>query len=283
MKKKLLAIIVAIFTMSILSGCCFSHDWQEATCEAPMTCAKCNKTKGVALGHSWKAATCTVAKKCTVCLKKEGEPLGHTWVDATCTEDQYCSVCNEVGEPAFGHDMSEVSCEAPATCKTCGATEGKALLHTWLDTDPMQCEVCKYTLPENTFSNHKVNWVGVSIRIPDQFEKSENCTGTKFVANSDAGAFTMAVDRTKDVSLDTWAEAYRASIKESYRVYDEEKIEVNGKEFYTFTISYKNTYSGKCVIYVGDRVKVYMEMIFLKDTENIEDMITQTLGTLDEA
>ncbi|MBO7253255.1 MAG: hypothetical protein J6V25_11600 [Oscillospiraceae bacterium] len=102
-KKKLVLILAAVLALALFSGCCLSHEWQDATCETPKTCAKCDKTEGEALGHSWQDATCEAAKTCAVCAKTEGAALGHSWQNATC--------------------------EAPKTCSTCAATEGEALDH----------------------------------------------------------------------------------------------------------------------------------------------------------
>ena len=56
------------------------HQWDEATCEDPKTCAVCGATEGVALGHTWGDWVATKAPT----LSEEGE------------ETRECSVC--------GHD-----------------------------------------------------------------------------------------------------------------------------------------------------------------------------------
>ena len=75
--KKTKVILAAMIAAVSLTGCCISHEWQEATCETPQTCVKCGKIEGEALGHTWKAATCTEPKTCSVCGKTEGEAIGH--------------------------------------------------------------------------------------------------------------------------------------------------------------------------------------------------------------
>ena len=75
MKKRIFCLLLVGVMM--LSGCCLSHELQEATCETPKTCAKCEKTEGEALGHSWQDATCLTPKTCATCGKTEGEALGH--------------------------------------------------------------------------------------------------------------------------------------------------------------------------------------------------------------
>ncbi len=71
-----------------------SHTWSEATCTAPKTCTKCQKTEGEALGHSWVDANCTTPKTCSVCQTTEGEANGHTGGTATCTDQAVCTVCS---------------------------------------------------------------------------------------------------------------------------------------------------------------------------------------------
>ena len=78
--KRLLTCILLILCIMMIDGCCLKHDWQEATCEEPMTCKVCGETQGEPLGHEWLEATCTLPKTCSVCGKTEGEPLGHDWM-----------------------------------------------------------------------------------------------------------------------------------------------------------------------------------------------------------
>ena len=100
MKKRLLTLLSATVLCGMVSGCCISHDWQEATCTAPKTCAKCGETEGEPLAHTWVDATCTEAKHCSVCGTTEGEPLPHEWVEATYETPKTCSVCGTTeGEP----------------------------------------------------------------------------------------------------------------------------------------------------------------------------------------
>ncbi len=146
--KKLVCILLVVVAVFALTGCCISHQWQEATCTEPKTCAKCGKTEGEALGHTWVDATCTEPKTCSVCGETEGEPLGHEWIDATCTEPKTCSVCGETeGEP-LGHDWADATCTEPKTCEVCAETQGDPLGHAWADatcTAPKTCKVCGET------------------------------------------------------------------------------------------------------------------------------------------
>lgn len=51
MKRKIL--ITTLLTSTILTGCCLSHDFAEATCTTPATCQKCGVTEGELLDHKW--------------------------------------------------------------------------------------------------------------------------------------------------------------------------------------------------------------------------------------
>lgn len=105
MRKKIVTGMLAVSLVFMMTGCCLSHSWQEATCKEPKTCSKCGETEGEALGHTWKDATCTEPKTCSVCQETEGEALEHTLSEATYWEAAVCSVCGEtVGDvltPAF--------------------------------------------------------------------------------------------------------------------------------------------------------------------------------------
>ena len=106
MKKRIAFLLVLAMLVSVLSGCCLKHEWMEADCTNPKTCAKCDKTEGEALGHDYIDATCAHPKTCERCGKTKGEALPHTWVEATCTEARHCSVCNATDGVATGHVIS---------------------------------------------------------------------------------------------------------------------------------------------------------------------------------
>lgn len=67
-KKRFFALLLlTVMMVSLLTGCCLSHDWQEATCTTPKVCTKCGKAEGDAQGHIWEAATAYTHKKCSTC------------------------------------------------------------------------------------------------------------------------------------------------------------------------------------------------------------------------
>ena len=143
--KRLLTCILLILCIMMIDGCCLKHDWQEATCDNPMTCKICGETQGEPLGHEWLDATCTLAKTCSVCGATEGEPLGHDWMAATCEHPKTCRVCGATEGGNADHDWIEATCLHPRKCSVCGITEGGTLPHTWVRANydsSKYCSVC---------------------------------------------------------------------------------------------------------------------------------------------
>lgn len=94
MRKKLVSVILTTIVLgATLTGCCMSHEWQEATCTALRTCTKCGATEGEMREHTWTEATCAAPRTCSVCGLTEGEALEHTWVEANYQQPKTCSVC----------------------------------------------------------------------------------------------------------------------------------------------------------------------------------------------
>jgi len=50
--RKAKVIIISLMVFTMLTGCCISHKWIEATCTTPKTCSKCDEIEGEALGHT---------------------------------------------------------------------------------------------------------------------------------------------------------------------------------------------------------------------------------------
>ena len=125
--KKLLIIALALAMLLALAGCACEHEWMDADCVTPKTCANCSEIEGAPLGHTWSAATCVDPKVCEDCGATEGEPKGHEWVEATCTEPNVCSVCGETDGEPLGHAWVDATEFEPKTCSACGVTEGDPL------------------------------------------------------------------------------------------------------------------------------------------------------------
>ena len=131
MKKKIYIALIAALCLLLLAGCGCEHQWLEADCDSPATCALCEETEGAPLGHSWMAATCAEPKTCENCGAIEGEAKGHFWEEANCTQAKTCNVCKDTEGKALGHSWEEATTEAPKTCTVCQLTEGEKL-----DVDP---------------------------------------------------------------------------------------------------------------------------------------------------
>lgn len=129
--KKLLLVFTSILLLLVFSGCCLSHEWEDATCSAPKTCSKCEKTEGEPLPHTWGEATCTTPKTCSVCSTTEGDTLEHTWTEADCTHEKTCLVCLETDGEPLGHSWIDATCTTPKTCSACGESEGEPIEHSW--------------------------------------------------------------------------------------------------------------------------------------------------------
>lgn len=98
--------LLIFLTVLVIDTSICRHDWVPATCQAPQTCALCDKTEGTPLTHIWEEATCAAPETCRTCKETRGSALEHSpgnWktsstntVAATVTSKKYCSVCNEV-------------------------------------------------------------------------------------------------------------------------------------------------------------------------------------------
>lgn len=128
-------VVLVIFVLNLMKSCCHTlfheHEWLEATCTEPKTCASCGETEGEALGHDWDEATCIKRKTCRRCGETDGGYGAHNWMPATCTEPETCSLCGKhpLLSVALGHDWQSATCTTPKTCSRCGETEGTPIQH----------------------------------------------------------------------------------------------------------------------------------------------------------
>ena len=124
MKKCLLIAAILLCCIMLLTACGCEHEWVDADCVNPMTCALCQETEGAPLGHSWMAATCEQPKSCENCDATEGEAKGHQWEDATCIAPKKCAICFKTEGNPISHQWEEATTEAPKTCVNCQMTDG---------------------------------------------------------------------------------------------------------------------------------------------------------------
>ena len=179
-----------------------AHEYTEtvvdATCtvegKKTYTCQKCGNSYWEAIekvAHAYADATCVLPKTCTVCGVTDGEALGHSHVpvnteDATCTKEgkkvYTCSKCGDSYSETIAkltHNYADATCTAPKTCKSCGATEGKALGHTWvIETGAAQkhCSVCGTVAP-NDSAEHQHTWQDATCDLPKTCVSCGQATG----------------------------------------------------------------------------------------------------------
>lgn len=79
MKRLIVSIAACVSVLLCLSGCMHQHEWIEATCTEPRTCAECGETEGEPLGHT----------------PGEWENTNYDYVSATYLSIQKCTVCGE--------------------------------------------------------------------------------------------------------------------------------------------------------------------------------------------
>lgn len=191
-RSLLLGCLAASLIMLAFSGCACEHEWQDATCTEPKTCAKCGETEGEARGHSWQEANCAEPKTCEVCGETNGEALGHEWVNASCTAPKTCGVCGETEGSALGHTWKNATCTEPKICQLCGKTVGEALGHqagelkttkeptcTIEGESTTTCTVCgkTFTLPIEKLPHEPGEWVVTKEATADSpGERTQACT-----------------------------------------------------------------------------------------------------------
>ena len=140
--SRIVASLFAVVTLVLLlTACGHEHEWTNATCTAPKTCATCDATEGKALGHNYVDATCTTPKTCQTCGETSGDALGHNYASATCTEPKTCETCGVTIGKALGHNYTDATCTEPKTCKTCSTIDGSALGHD-INTKTSKCKNC---------------------------------------------------------------------------------------------------------------------------------------------
>lgn len=90
MKKACISVLLVVLMLALCACGACKHEWTDATCTAPKTCAKCGETEGEPLGHDAGEASYWSAAVCIRCgeevggkLEPEFEKLGFDWVAVT--------------------------------------------------------------------------------------------------------------------------------------------------------------------------------------------------------
>ena len=139
MKKKF---VVAVLLLLFLTGTALAEEWYCPDCDVYNTGKYCTWCGNPQHEHQWLDATCTKPQTCAVCGHTFGTALGHDWYGATCTEAAKCARCNVIGEP-LAHDWIAATCTEPAECRLCGAAKGSPMRHSWSVTGGRnECEGC---------------------------------------------------------------------------------------------------------------------------------------------
>ncbi len=303
MKNRIATLLGMLSVGVLLTGCCISHEWEEATCTEPKTCVKCEETEGEALGHEWEEATCEKPKTCKVCAETEGEALGHEWEEATCTEPKVCKICGTTEGEALGHDFSAGDCMTPKTCVTCGYTDGTMGSHDWVEADcenpafcsvckttaddplghqwagyPTKCEVCGKAFGENRYEDGVLYWYGAGFTLGKGYSKGNNMTKQNAVYIRNNNTFTMSVSRNVKVAKEEVEEVYRSQLPQFYTILEEKDITANGYDFHVFVVDYMETRGGYCTLYADGDTVVYMECIS-SDFANFEPVYMEVMNT----
>ena len=119
--RKHFAFPALLLAVLLLAACGqHEHEWEDATCTEPETCAVCGETRGEALGHRWKGGGCEEPEVCARCGESGGEAPGHDWQPATCTAPETCARCGETRGEALGHDAPPADYWTAGVCSRCG-------------------------------------------------------------------------------------------------------------------------------------------------------------------
>lgn len=232
MKRAISLIMAAVLCVAMLSGCCLSHEWTEADCENPKTCAKCEKTEGEALGHDWAEASCANPKTCGRCGKTEGDALGHDWAEADCENPKTCGRCSQTEGEALGHSYSgweAVGTDTMAsTCAVCGEKQEKPMDREFIGRQQL---VGKWELTSVT-----LNGMWFDLKLDWTLEFHEDGT-FDFVTNEEESGEIVYVEFYDGENLDFYV--FDGNTAEHSYNFNYEPVEdvvfIAGGEFYKFT------------------------------------------------
>lgn len=194
-----------------------SHNYTDATCGEPKTCAVCGITEGDPLGHTYADGLCVHCGEkmpgfgdtddCShVC-----EKTGH--IAPTCTEDgSYTYSCTKCDFsyvqiiPSPGHHIVEASCEKPKACTLCGEAFEDSLGHRYEKgtcircgkADPSTPKEVTYTVTVRSDKGSAIEGVIVSVYTGGDTPAASGTTNHKGVATMTllaADSYTITLSR----------------------------------------------------------------------------------------
>lgn len=117
--------ILLVTTALLLSACgaiqSCDHEWQEASCLMPMTCAICGATEGEPAPHTWGDTSCASPEPCAVCGTLDGVTITHQWREDT----QICALCGLDARSTDERFMESLAKGLDARWELINATEKK--------------------------------------------------------------------------------------------------------------------------------------------------------------
>lgn len=254
MKKKILVTGAAMVFSIMLTGCHMRHEWQEASCTKPQTCAVCGEEQGEALGHNWQEADCTHPQTCATCGETKGEALGHNWQE-DCIHPPTCSVCGETNGEAKGHIWQEADCLTPQTCAVCGETNGEALGHSWQEADyftPETCTACGETQGEPLQPSFEAHGLAINAQLGETYDYVTCCAADKSL--NTVGKLTFSNYR---IFEDTLTEGYEWRAVHIKIEFSDENAMKYGVGVYYSNENYYDTEAWDEVYDRGDNSKLY--------------------------
>ena len=178
--KKLISFILVLAMAASLAACGCDHSWEEATCTASKTCAKCGKTEGDPLDHTpgelavsavdTGALTMTYDLPCQVCgevIETKNSATGVAPVGsviAVSPEEWYQCLLTNVANYGLGQSLYSYPVES----------EDGALLHSVISMSMMSTVFSYQDTEGNVITTDKADVRGSvhNIRMDAQFDNS---------------------------------------------------------------------------------------------------------------
>lgn len=117
------------------------HVFSLATCTEKAKCI-CGATTGEVLQHEFVEANCTTPKTCATCGLEEGEKVGHNWQRNTCDQPETCTTCNATRGTGIPHMFLDGSCQV---CNAVDPNYVQPHDHVYDNTCDSTCNICDNT------------------------------------------------------------------------------------------------------------------------------------------